>query len=168
MCRNRVKSDIGEENNGRSGQHSHRLPAGPTLSQYRMPKETEPAQTKRRERMPIRWMHIKTSYNDHEENDREFQNHDRGVYAGALVDTLYQNRGDNQSNRNRGKIEPRAGQCEVTCAQIVIKWSVGKDFRQSKVEEAQEILKIVGPAVRHRGRSHGVLQDQIPAHDPRE
>ena len=36
------------------------------------------------------------------------------------------------------------------------------------VEDSQKILEVVGPAVRDRGRSHGVLQDQVPADDPGE
>ena len=51
---------------------------------------------------------------------------------------------------------------------IVIERRVRKNVRQLHAEDGQEVLKVVRPAVRHGGRRHRVLQNQVPADDPRE
>ncbi len=41
-----------------------------------------------------------------------------------------------------------------------------KTMRQMDMEEREEILEVVGPAVRDGGGGHGVLENQVPADDP--
>src|SRR5216684_2763767 len=118
--------------------------------------------------MPIRRVDIKRANDDHEGHDREFHDYDSGIYTRTFADPLHQNRRDDQSDGNRGKVEPGPRQSEMSRRQIVIKRRVGKVLGQSDVEEAEKILKVMGPAVRYRRGSNRVLKNQIPTHDPRE
>jgi hypothetical protein len=132
----------------------------------------------RSERVPVRGVHIERADADHEEHDRELDHDHRRVEAGALVDALDQDDGDDQGDDQGGEIEERAGPEEMSDARIVVEGRVAQRHRQkpqqafrmlrAAPEDADQVLEVVRPAMGHRRRRDGVLEDQVPADDPRE
>ena len=53
------------------------------------------------------------AHDDHEEHDGDLQDHDGGVEAGAFLNALHQNDGDEHGDDDRGQIEPGAGERQL-------------------------------------------------------
>ncbi len=116
--------------------------------------------------MPVRRVHVERAQTDHKEYDGELEDDDGGVDAGAFLNALHQNDGDEQGDDNRGQIEPSARQGELSGFGDIVERRIGEDVGQMEMEEREEILKVVGPAVGHGGRGHRILENQVPADDP--
>ena len=77
--------------------------------------------------------------------------------------------GDDGGDDDGGQVEERAGRGRTARRpgrSRRARWSSA--LGSVEPEDADEVLEVVRPAVGHRGRGHGVLEDQVPADDPGE
>ena len=85
-----IEADVGEEDDGRAGQHAHGPAAGPGLSHDGVAEEAEPGVAKGREGMPVGGIDVASADDDHEKDDGQLQDDDGGVDAGAFLDAFDQ------------------------------------------------------------------------------
>ena len=161
-----VEADISEEDYRRAGYHSHRIAAGVSSPEHRYPEKAQPRPAERRERHVIGGMDEEYADKNDEKHRRHFQEDHGGVEPGAFPYAFYQDNGDEQHRADGRQINPGIGRQEMSV--VVREMSLLQVFRQGQSEFAQHALEIARPAVGHRGRSHRVFKNQVPAYDPGE
>ena len=124
--RDGIKTDVGEEDYGRAGQHAQRLSALSGLPQQCVAEETEAGVAEGRERMPIRRIDVKRTHDDHKDHNGQLEDDDAGVEAGALLNSFHQDDRDEAGDQDGRQIKQRAGEGKATGGRIEIKRRVGE------------------------------------------
>src|SRR5215831_16660127 len=169
--RHRIETDIREENNRGSGDHTQRFAAFSGCAKQRVAKETHAGITEWREGVPVGGIDEKGADADDHQNDHQLYCHHDRVEGSALLDSFYQDNGQDQRNKNSGKIKVRSG-CDETGmsaafadAQAVVEWRRPEDcrnlrgyLRKTFVEYRNELLEVSRPAVCHGCRADGVFE----------
>ena len=105
MCRDRIESDVGKENDCRARQHPQRLPTGIGLAENRLAEKVDARVTVRRERMPVRGINIERAHYDNKNHNRDFENHHRSIETRTLFDTDDQHYGHQRDDHHGRQIE---------------------------------------------------------------
>ena len=67
-----------------------------------------------------------------------------------------------------GQVQDRPGRHQQAGGRVEVERRVGQSVRQAHAEKGEEVLKIVRPPVGDGRRGDGVLEDEVPADDPRD
>jgi len=118
---NRVKSDVGEKDNGRTGENAQRFTARSALSQDGMAEETQAGIPIRGERFEILRIKIKRPDRYDKQNDRQFNDDHARVEISALANAFNQNDGDDGGYGHRDEIQMGAGGEKLPRRRIKIK-----------------------------------------------
>src|SRR5258707_11276176 len=103
--------------------------------------------------MPIRRIDVSRAHDDDEKDDAKLQDDDAGIEAGAFLDSLHQDDGDEPRDPDSGQIEPSASGYQSSGGRTVIKGRVGEDERQLDAEEIvdlwvlEKILEVMRPTM---------------------
>ena len=88
----------------------------------------------------------------------DLQDDHGGIEAGAFVDALDQNEGDEEGEEGGGEVDHGAGRDDMTGGKLVIHGA--RQGRQNvPMPHADEVLKVTGPAVGHAGGADGILEE---------
>ena len=86
-----IEADVGEEDDGRPGQHAHRLAGGIALAEHRDAEEADAGPAVGREiARPVFRIDVEGADADDEQHGRHLDADHQGVEAGALLDALDQ------------------------------------------------------------------------------
>ena len=155
------------------------------------------AKAVRRKRRPVIGLHVERSDDDEKADDAQLQDDHRRVQPGALANSAHEHPRDAHHDQERRQVEhdreaadlrglgdgPRPAQRDDAerlnvhapglglghlpgglCGAAVVD---AEPLRQRETEAAEELLEIGRPRDGHGHVAHGVLQDEIPADDPR-
>ena len=75
--RDRVEADVGEEDDRRAGEHADRLAGRARLPEQRVAEEADRRSAERRERRPVGRVDVERADDDHEQHDRQLDDHHR-------------------------------------------------------------------------------------------
>src|SRR6516225_8612449 len=97
--------------------------------------------------MPVPRIDIKDAHRNHDQDDDQLYTDHQSVKRSAFPDSLYQNGCDDDGNCKSRKINEPARSSKNVGRRISIKGRVGKNERQMKAEDPDEILEIMRPSV---------------------
>src|SRR5262249_13831785 len=136
------------------------------LTQNRLPKESDARQSKWREGVPIAGIDIHRSYcNDYKHDNYLDADHGR-IERCAFANSFDQDESDDSRDHEGRKIHHLASRHQRAQRGIEVERRIGKCKWNFYSENADEILKIMRPSMRHSCRSDGIFENEIPAYDP--
>ena len=137
----RIKTDVCEEDNGCTRQHSRS-----TVGQ---------------KRMPVGRIHSMSRANDKDHDGRKLDQHHHVIRAGAFFDAAHQNPGEQQQHHQSSQVEDTAG------VGAVDERGTGYRLGQMDMKHAiQQIIEIGRESRRHRHIGDSIFEDEIPSDDP--
>ena len=176
--RDGVEADVGEEDDRRRARDA--------------------AEAVGRERRPVVGLHVERPDDHEEGDDDQLERHHRRVQPGALVDAPHEHprdQGHDQEGRQveqdvhaehdrrlrvglrraldddpeRGGIDAARRRGRHVVRPLEGRPEVGpQPQRNLDAEAPHQLLEVPGPRDRHRHVTHGVLEDEVPADDPRD
>ena len=177
-CRDGIEPDVREEDHGR------------TASDARPSVLAELAGVWRNERLPVRQclspmaQYVNRGDRDEYQHGAHFDEDDNRVDSGRFLNADHQHSGHQADRQKCHDIEERGGVREdghvharrnraCRAPQAVVKHqvragSIDELRRQRNPQALEELNDIGAPARSHCGGTESVLQDQVPADDPRE
>src|SRR5262245_34616262 len=106
MCRNRIKTDVGKENDGGTRKHSQRFSTIAGLAHNCLAKETDARQAVWCEWSPVAGIYIERSDGNYHANNNDLnENHSR-VEPGAFTNALDKDCRHSKCNQNGWQIKP--------------------------------------------------------------
>ena len=159
-----------------------------------------PREAVRRERRPVLGLHVEGADDDEERDDRELQDHHRGVEPGALADAAHQHPRDRKATMRKAgrlKMSGHAEQVRRVRRGLRRAEDAARQARRpspaglrrrpgarglgracgsrcrarramSRPKPAQQLLEVARPRDGDGDVADGVLDDQVPADDPRD
>ena len=128
--------------------------------------EVQARPTVRRKGMPVGRIDIESADDDDEDDRHDFDGDHGGVEVGTLVNSLDEDDGEDRDDHHRRKVHERAGTLQMTVVESP--WADLHCLRQHDVQLCEHILEIARPSGGDSRAADGVLEDEIPANDPRE
>src|SRR5262245_6124490 len=100
--------------------------------------------------MPVVWIYVKGSDNNHKKNDSNFNDDHRCIKRCAFTNSFHQYDRYQKCSHDRRKIEYRSGRHKMTNRRIIIKWRCGKRMRKFDAQDSYKILEVMRPSMRDR------------------
>ena len=162
----RIEADVGEKDQPRPTQHA----AEAELAEL--------ALVRRNERMPIGRVDVERACDDEQRDDGELQRDDKIVDGRRLLDPDHQHERHDRHDRDGGEIHNRPGRVQARrdaardrprhLRRLAPSERRGRQRRgEVDVDVLQQADEVPRPADADGGRPHRILEDEVPADDPR-
>src|SRR5262245_56673697 len=122
----------------------------------------------RRKRMPVGFVDVKSSHDYHDKHDRDLYPYHGRVKARALSDSDDKDDSDQRGDEDCWKVYVSPGQSQLSGGSIIVERRVGEMMRNLYAKHIEKILEVMRPSMGDSGRADSVLENQVPADNPRE
>src|SRR5437763_9074313 len=136
-----VESDVREENYRRAREHAERLTSGVRLSEHGMAEEVYSRETVRRERVPVRWVHVERADRDDEDDNCDLEHDHRRVERRALADSDDEHDRHQTDDDHRREVEELFRRDEAAHFGAVVEGRAGERVGQADAEYAEQVLE---------------------------